>query len=59
MTIKAMEKMAYKEGTNVPDLNNDYNHVSDALGYAIEYQYPVSKNRQATPQPTRWAVGMA
>jgi len=59
MTVKAMEKMAYKEGTNVPDLNNDYNHVSDALGYAIEYQYPVAKDRRATPQPTRWAVGMA
>ena len=59
MTIKAMEKMSYKEGTNIPDLNNDYNHISDALGYAIEYQYPVSKNKQATPQPTRWAVGMA
>jgi hypothetical protein len=59
MTVKAMEKMAYKEGTNVPDLNNDYNHISDALGYAIEYQYPVAKNRRATPQPTRWAVGMA
>ena len=59
MTIKAMEKMSYIEGTNIPDLNNYYNHISDALGYAIEYQYPVSKNKQATPQPTRWAVGMA
>ena len=59
MTIKAMEKMAYKEGTNIPDLHNDYNHISDAFGYAIEYQYPVSKNRLTTPQPTRWAVGMA
>lgn len=59
MTVKAMEKMSYKEGTNIPDLNNDYNHISDAFGYAIEYQYPVSKNKQATPQPTRWAVGMA
>ena len=59
MTVKAMEKMSYKEGTNVPDLNNDYNHISDAFGYAIEYQYPVAKNKQATPQPTRWAVGMA
>jgi len=59
MTVKAMEKMSYKEGTNIPDLNNDYNHISDAYGYAIEYQYPVAKNKQATPKPTRWAVGMA
>jgi len=59
MTIKAMEKMSYKDGTNIPDLHNDYNHISDAFGYAIEYQYPVSKNRQTIPQPTRWAVGMA
>ena len=33
--------------------------ISNAFGYAIEYQYPVAKNKQATPQPTRWAVGMA
>lgn len=56
MLIKAMEKMSYKEGTNIPDLNNDYNHISDAVGYAIEFQYPVARERKQDAQPQRWAV---
>lgn len=56
--IKAMEKMSYKEGTNIPDLNNDYNHISDAIGYAIEFQYPVARERKQEAQPQRWAVPM-
>ena len=58
MLIKAMEKMSFKEGTNIPDLNNDYNHISDAIGYAIEYQYPVARDNKQKAQPIRWSVPM-
>lgn len=55
-TIKALERMSYREGTMIPDLRNDYNHVADAFGYAIEYQYPVARNKTTKTEPVRWAV---
>lgn len=55
-TIKALERMSYREGTMIPDLRNDYNHVADAFGYAIEYNYPVARNKVKQAEPVRWAV---
>lgn len=56
MLIKGLERMSYKEGTNTVDLNNDYNHLIDAAGYCIEYQYPVTKDVTKNLSPARWAV---
>jgi len=52
--LKSIERQIYKEGTTVPDKDNNYDHMNDALGYLVEYLYPVK--RQFTPsKPQRWS----
>jgi len=42
--IKSIERQIYKEGTTVPDKDNNYDHMNDALGYMVEYLYPVKQH---------------
>ena len=42
--IRALERQTYKEGTSLPDKTQGYDHINDALGYMIEYLYPISSN---------------
>tara|TARA_Y100000114_G_scaffold157169_1_gene187733 strand:+ start:106 stop:1317 length:1212 start_codon:yes stop_codon:yes gene_type:complete len=50
--ISSLERQAYKEGTSQP-IKDGFDHLNDALGYAVEYLFPVKKNH--TPiEPTRW-----
>ena len=42
-TIEALQKHQYKAGSQVPDKDTGYDHITDALGYMIEYLYPVKK----------------
>ena len=52
--LKSIERQIYKEGTTVPDKDNNYDHMNDALGYLVEYLYPVK--RQFKPsKPQRWS----
>ena len=53
-TIHSLERQLYKEGSSIPDKESGYDHMSDALGYAIEYLYPV-KNIINFEQPRRWS----
>lgn len=49
--VKALERQIYKEGTTLPDKDNNYDHINDALGYFIEYLYPVRRSFQpSAPQ---------
>jgi len=41
--IKSIERQIYKEGTTVPDKDNNYDHMNDALGYLVEYLFPVRR----------------
>ena len=45
--IKALERHSYKEGTNLPTKggSTDYSHMTDSLGYIIEYLFPVNKSQ--------------
>jgi phage terminase large subunit len=54
--IKSLERLVYKEGTNVPDKDSGFDHMADALGYAVEYLFPIKKEYSAQ-QPTRWGFG--
>jgi hypothetical protein len=53
-TIKSLERQTYKEGTSQPDKDSGYDHMNDALGYLVDYLYPI-KREHDTPQPTRWS----
>lgn len=52
--IKSLERQVYKEGTSQPDKDSGYDHMNDALGYLVDYLYPI-KRLHDTPQPTRWS----
>jgi hypothetical protein len=41
--INSLTKQMYKEGTNIPE-KSGFDHMTDALGYAIEYIFPISSN---------------
>lgn len=51
-TISSLERQTYKEGTSQPE-KDGYDHMNDALGYLVEYLYPIRKQFE-TAQPTRW-----
>jgi hypothetical protein len=53
-TIEGLERQTYKEGTVQPDKDNDYNHMLDALGYMVDYLFPIRKDTSHIPQPTTW-----
>ena len=42
--IKSIERQVYKEGTIVPDKESGFDHFNDALGYMVEYLYPLRRN---------------
>ena len=52
-TIKSLERQTYKEGTSIPNKDDGYDHMNDALGYLVEFLFPV-RTEYDTPQPTRW-----
>ena len=41
--IKSMEQTMYKEGSPEIDKRPGMEHMSDALGYPIEYKFPIKK----------------
>ena len=53
--IEGLERHTYKEGTSQPDKDSGYDHMNDALGYMIDYMFPVRKDATNIVQPRRWA----
>ena len=51
-TIESLERQTYKEGTSQPN-KDGFDHMNDALGYAVEYLFPIRKNYEAA-EPQRW-----
>jgi len=54
--IKSLERMTYKEGSSVINKDGENDHMADAVGYLVDFLYPV-KPETNTQQPTRWAFG--
>jgi phage terminase large subunit len=52
-TISSLERQTYKEGTSQPDKESGFDHMNDALGYMVEFLYPIRRRYEAE-QPTRW-----
>jgi len=58
-TIEGLERHVYKEGTSQPDKESGYDHMMDALGYMIDYLYPVKRQREIDPyEPKRFTHGI-
>ena len=59
-TIEGLERQTYKEGSTQPDKESGYDHMNDALGYMVDYLFPVK--RDVDPeliQPRRWGHAVA
>lgn len=53
-TIEGLEKQIYKEGTSQPDKSSGLDHMMDALGYCVDYLFPIKRDYGNIEQPTRW-----
>ena len=52
--INSLQKQVYKENTTQPEKGNGYDHMTDALGYAIEYLFPITSTLPKS-QPKRFS----
>jgi hypothetical protein len=59
-TIEGLERHTYKEGTTQPDKDSGYDHMMDALGYMIDYLFPIKRDKDSSlQQPQRWGHALA
>jgi len=55
-TIEALERHTYIAGTSQPDKSSGWDHTNDALGYLVDYLYPVRRDvKPELIKPQRWA----
>ena len=55
--IESLEKQNYKEGSSIPEKggDKDYSHMNDALGYMVDYMFPINRTRDNSQgTPLRW-----
>jgi hypothetical protein len=52
--INSLQKQVYKENTTQPEKGNGFDHMTDALRYAIEYLFPITSNLPKS-QPKRFS----
>lgn len=50
-TINSLRRHVYKENTQIPDKSTGFDHQFDALSYAVEFLYPVT--REVKPDNTK------
>ena len=53
--IKGLQRQTYKEDTNIPDKEDGFDHMNDALGYMIDYIKPLVVQMPSS-RPTRWTM---
>ena len=53
--IKGLQRQIYKENTNIPDKEDGFDHMNDALGYMIDYLKPLTTQANFS-SPTRWTM---
>jgi hypothetical protein len=54
-SIESMEKHTYKMNSSIPDKDTGFDHFSDCIRYFIDYEFPITRERQPDPYaPKRW-----
>jgi len=51
---RSLERLQYKPNTSVIDKDGENDHMADAVGYLVDFLYPVTTN-MSNSQPQRWA----
>ena len=52
-TIQCLERQVYKEGSTAIPEKGEFDHMNDALGYMVDYLWPVKRDREQQA-PGRW-----
>lgn len=55
-TIDSLQRLTYKEGTSQIDKDSGLDHMADAVGYLIDYLFPI-KVIHEVEEPARWTFG--
>lgn len=55
-TIDSLQRLSYKEGTNVVDKDSGLDHQFDALTYMTDFLFPIKAKYEEQEQPLRWGV---
>ena len=53
--VNSLEKMVYKPGTNIVEKDGSLDHMADAVGYLIDFLYPLRTDYNDNTTPDRWA----
>ena len=53
--IKGLQRQVYKENTNIPDKEEGFDHMNDAVGYLIDYVKPLTL-KSPISDPQRWNI---
>tara|TARA_R100001460_G_scaffold23700_5_gene47652 strand:- start:1922 stop:3178 length:1257 start_codon:yes stop_codon:yes gene_type:complete len=53
--VNSLEKMVYKPGTNIVEKDGSLDHMADALGYLVDFLYPLRTDYNDNTTPDRWA----
>jgi len=53
-TIECLERQTYKENSSQPDKDSGYDHMNDALGYMVDWLWPIKRDREEYRGPQRW-----
>jgi hypothetical protein len=53
-TIEGLERQTYKDGTSQPDKDGGWDHMNDALGYMVDYLFPINRDTSHIEQPKTW-----
>ena len=52
--INSLERMVYKPNTSIIEKDGELDHMADAVGYLVEFLYPVRTEHDIS-EPQRWA----
>ena len=55
IVIKGLTRQTYKEDTNIPNKEDGFDHMNDALGYMIDYIKPLV-TQMPSSKPIRWTM---
>jgi len=57
-TLESLEKFCFKEGTQIPDKDSNFDHMFDAASYCVQYLFPLRKEHD-TYVPQTWSHKLA
>lgn len=54
--IECLERQTYREGTGIPDKDSGFDHMNDAIGYCVDYLFPIKRTYEPKPHaPKTWS----